>query len=213
MQTAAATEPAYDQLETVRDNLKDLLEARGDDVSYIEEHGNLDRSKYSGLVALTTNKTVVFFALSNNAVKTLVKVASEVSEKDLHTKCWWCDATNTTAKSSKGTPLETGKNTFILILSESPSNKSAALFESLEIQIFYKHELLYNPLKHALVPKHRKLSASEAAAVLKEYRIDNPRKMPLILKTDVIARWLGVRAGDIVEIQRTGGNYYYRYCM
>ena len=202
---------AYDELDIIRSNLKELLDARGDDTAYIEEHGStLDPTKYQTLVALNTDKTVVFFALTAGAVSALNKAAKNaVAAASDDEKCWWCDATRSDPRGSKvgATP------TFIVVMNEPPSIAALKFFESRDFQIFYKKELMYNPLKHVLVPKHRLLSTAEANTVLKKHSIDNPNKLPIILKTDVIARWLGVRSGDVVEIERTGGNLFYRYCV
>lgn len=202
------------ELEVVRGNLLELLEARGDDISYLEEHGSaVDTTTYqSMLVALNTDKTVVFFALSAGAVSVLLKAAkaaaTAAAAAATAAECWWCKATKSDPRSHKilGDPV------FMVILSEPPTVAALKFFESQDYQIFYKKELLFNPLKHELVPWHRRLGPAEAASILKKYNVDNPNKLPLIPKTDVVARWLGVRSGDIVEIVRTGGNLFYRYC-
>ena len=196
-------------MDTVRSNLCELLAARGDDTSYLEEHGNaVEPTKYqSTLVALNTDKTVVFFALSSGAVSSLVKAAKTAAVDTQGAKCWWCEPTRSDPRAYQLT-----SPVFIVILSEPPSTQSLSFFESQDFEIFYTKELMYNPLKHDLVPKHRRLSSKEAVTILKKYNVDNPNKLPLIQKTDVVARWLGVRRGDIVEIERIGGNLFYRYC-
>jgi DNA-directed RNA polymerase subunit H (RpoH/RPB5) len=199
------------ELEVMRGNLSELLEARGDDISYLEEHGSaVDITTYqSTLVALSTDKTVVFFALSAGAVSVLLKAAKAAPGGTAATECWWCKVTKSDPRSNY---IKSGDQVFMVILSEPPTVAVLKFFESHDFQIFYKKELLFNPLKHELVPRHRRLGPAEAASILKKYNIDNPNKLPLIPKTDVVARWLGVGSGDIVEIVRTGGNLFYRYC-
>ena len=199
------------ELEVVRGTLVELLEARGDDISYLEEHGSaVDTTTYqSTLVALNTDKTVVFFALSAGAVSVLLKAAKAAPGGTAATECWWCKATKSDPRSNY---IKSADPVFMVILSEPPTVAALKFFESHDYQIFYTKELLFNPLKHELVPWHRRLGPAEAASILKKYNIDNPNKLPLIPKTDVVARWLGVRSGDIVEIVRTGGNLFYRYC-
>jgi DNA-directed RNA polymerase I, II, and III subunit RPABC1 len=78
-------------------------------------------------------------------------------------------------------------------------------------------ELMYNPLKHSLVPPHEKISEEESKEILVKYLIKTKSQMPVISRNDVIARWLGLRHGDIVKITRynesSGIYYYYRCCM
>ena len=54
------------EIATIRENIKYMLDARGDDVSYIEEHGDAVEPTryYNELIILDTDKTVVFFALT-----------------------------------------------------------------------------------------------------------------------------------------------------
>lgn len=85
------------------------------------------------------------------------------------------------------------------------------------VQVFNLKSTLYNPSRHELVPRHEKLSDEEAAKVREIYMIKNPLvQMPLIRADDVMARWIGLRHGDMVRITRinpnSGTSYYYRVC-
>ena len=72
-------------------------------------------------------------------------------------------------------------------------------------------------MKHVLVPKHEKISEDEVKNVLSMYLIKHKSQLPIISRNDVIARWLGLRHGDIVRITRynetSGTYYYYRCCL
>ena len=85
------------------------------------------------------------------------------------------------------------------------------------LQYFHAQELLFNPTKHELVPPHRKLSVDESKEVMEKYLIKSKGQMPLILHTDVIAKWIGLKQGELVEIIRynenSGKYYYYRCCV
>jgi len=52
---------------------------------------------------------------------------------------------------------------------------------------------------------------------MEKYMIKSKLQMPLILHTDVIAKWIGLKQGDLVEItrynQNSGKCYYYRCCV
>jgi DNA-directed RNA polymerase I, II, and III subunit RPABC1 len=85
------------------------------------------------------------------------------------------------------------------------------------LQFFHLSELQFNPTKHQLVPQHRKLSPEETTEIMTKYLIKSKLHMPIILKTDVIAKWHGLKQGDVVEIIRynenSGKSYYYRCCI
>ena len=85
------------------------------------------------------------------------------------------------------------------------------------ISFFNIRNLITNPMKHVLVPVHRKLSPEEAETVLKELHVHSKSVLPIIkYHLDMIARVLGLMPGDIVEITRpsiTAGEYkLYRVC-
>jgi len=52
---------------------------------------------------------------------------------------------------------------------------------------------------------------------MEKYLIKGKVQMPFILQNDVIAKWMGLRQGDIVKIDRynenSGISYYYRVCV
>jgi len=85
------------------------------------------------------------------------------------------------------------------------------------LQFFQLNELQFNPTKHHLVPPHRKLTPEESTTIMNRYLVKSKLQMPIILKTDVIAKWHGLKQGDIVEIIRynenSGKSYYYRCCI
>jgi len=196
------------EIDIMRAHIKDMLAARGDDVSYIEEHGDaVDATRfYSEVITLDTDKTTVFFALTKDVQKE-----------------WKVDK----AHESHETLMETypGKQ-FILVMADAPSpanlNKLTMIDKALQsspnssvLQIFYTKELMYNPFNHILVPKHEKLSELEAKEVQESYMVKHKSQMPVISHNDIIARWLGLKTGDIVKITRhndTSGTYYYYRC-
>ena len=193
------------EIDIIRGNLKLMLDARGDDTSYIEEHGDAVDYKryYNEIITLDTDKTVIFFALNK---------AKELKDREK-------SAEDMVARYD-------GRVNYILIFSQTPSSPILNQFQTRNkdmqklggmINIFYTKELMYNPMNHVLVPKHRKLSEEEGKAIMQEYMIRHHKNMPLISKDDVMSRWLGLRMGDIVEITRdteTSGTYlFYRCCM
>lgn len=67
--------------------------------------------------------------------------------------------------------------------------------------------------KHLLVPKHSKVSEAEQKKLLEKYSI-TLRQLPKIQKDDPAIAKLGVKAGEIIKIERdsktAGKTYYYR---
>ncbi|KAK1755806.1 RNA polymerase [Echria macrotheca] len=85
-----------------------------------------------------------------------------------------------------------------------------------QIECFLEEDLLVNITHHELVPKHIVLSRDEKAALLKRYRLKETQ-LPRILAKDPVARYLGLKRGQVVKIIRTSetaGRYAsYRLCV
>lgn len=191
-------------------HIREMLESRGDDVSYIEEHADaVMRSRYfTEFIELGTDKTTVMFALTKDILKEVAKEFKDADDvKDLVQK------------------YNNTKN-FIIVVSDPPSSVSTNALNAKDkelnavggmLQVFQVKDLLYNPSKHELVPKHEKLSEKEAKQVMEHYMLKSKLQFPVIHRTDVMARWLGLRHGDVVKITRyneTSGEYFYfRCCM
>lgn len=85
------------------------------------------------------------------------------------------------------------------------------------IQIFYKSHLNFSYARHRKVPKHRILSAEEVEKVIKETNVLKLTNFPKIDSQDAMAKWIGARPGDVVEVtgmcMGSGENKRYRYCL
>ena len=86
-----------------------------------------------------------------------------------------------------------------------------------KLKLFCINELLYNVLDHAMVPPHRIISEDEKKELFKSYNITDESQLPDINRFDPVARVLGCRPGNIVEIIRPSKTSisarYYRLCF
>ena len=85
------------------------------------------------------------------------------------------------------------------------------------VQIFYQSHLNFDISKHIKVPKHRILPQEEVDALAKQYNLAKLNSLPKIDSQDAMAKWIGARPGDVVEItglcMASGENKLYRYCL
>jgi DNA-directed RNA polymerase I, II, and III subunit RPABC1 len=101
----------------------------------------------------------------------------------------------------------------------SQLNRYDKMFQKIggQLQFFYTKQLMYNPTKHEYVPEHIKLTEEETACIMKSNMIRSKLYMPIILHNDPIAKWLGLKQGDVVKIIRynenSGVSFYYRCCF
>ena len=84
------------------------------------------------------------------------------------------------------------------------------------IEHFRDAELLVDVTEHRLVPAHALLSPEDRQALLDRYKL-RAEQLPRIQRTDPVARYYGLKVGDVVKIVRpseTAGRYVtYRICI
>lgn len=77
------------------------------------------------------------------------------------------------------------------------------LTRKLRVGFFSIFQLVNNPMRHVLVPKHTIVPSEEHAAIMEKYHIASKAKMPMIrFHVDPIIRLIGGVPGDIVKISR-----------
>ena len=124
----------------------------------------------------------------------------------------------------------TDDDTVIIITKDKSYNKSSgsddilegqleALYQKEKIftQAFWLDTLIINIIEHEIVPEHRIISKEAKKSLLNIYDISNYNQLPLIMKTDPVAKFIGMKRGDVCEItlsSQTSGKYKnYRYCQ
>ena len=73
--------------------------------------------------------------------------------------------------------------------------------QDVKIETFEEKTMRFNITKHRLVPKHTCLPKSKSDAFKKTYGV----KIPVLLKSDPIARFYNFQRGDIIQIERHDG--------
>ena len=94
-------------------------------------------------------------------------------------------------------------------LSQQAKQKVLDINRELQVEVFTVNELVVNITEHELVPEHILLSKEDKDLLLKRYKIKE-NQLPKILVTDPVARYLGLKRGDVVKIIRvseTAGRY------
>jgi DNA-directed RNA polymerase subunit H (RpoH/RPB5) len=85
------------------------------------------------------------------------------------------------------------------------------------VQIFELRHLQFNISKHVKVPKHRLVESQEIPDILKACNVDKPNLFRKIDSQDAMAKWIGARPGDVVEVtgmcETSAENKHYLFCM
>jgi len=202
------------EIDTVIDNLKKMLKDRGDNIAMFEENESvINRDEFyndKSPIEFQTSNTTIIFALTKK-LRRFILDECKLYEENFN----------------KFIEKYNNKKNIIIILNNdtisvpvlSQINKYDKIIQKLGgmLQYFQLKQLMFNPTKHELVPKHTKLNTTEIAEIMSKYMIKSKLSMPIILHNDPIAKWLGLKQGDIVMIDRynenSGISYYYRCCI
>lgn len=201
-------------IDIIINNVKDMLIQRGDNIDEFEEHEvDIDRQEFysdKSIIEFHTSNTSIIFAITKKLRKNILE---EIKE-NLPNVMNFIEKYN-------------NKMNIILIFNNdtisTPNIQQLNKFDKLlqkkggTLQYFHIKHLLFNPTRHILVPKHTKLTNDEVTDLMEKYMIKGKLQFPFILHNDPIAKWLGLKQGDIVKIDRhnenSGLSYYYRVCI
>lgn len=110
--------------------------------------------------------------------------------------------------------------TFIIILRDKMNSTDEQKIHELSknIQLFLLSEMQYNVSEHELVPKHYLITDDEEIkTIVDSYQLKSKHQLPIILKSDPMARYLNAKSGNLVKIERispsSGINIVYRCCV
>lgn len=101
----------------------------------------------------------------------------------------------------------------ILVVRQSMTSSAAKIMGTMAPKYILEHfteaELVINITEHVLVPQHILMSEEEKKMLLSRYRLKETQ-LPRILISDPVARYYGLRRGQVVKIIRaseTAGRY------
>ena len=193
-----------------RNILLEVLKRRGYDVSEYEN------TSFSEISKLDKNKQLDMVLETDSGRKIYVKY-------HLTTKIRPNQIYEITDDLFQLEEILTNDDELIIITKEKPNDTLIKLMRSLYstdnvfFNIFSVNEILYNILDHEMVPPHRIISEDERIELFKKFNITNEKQLPDINRFDPVAKLLGCRPGDIVEIIRPSKTSisakYYRKCF
>jgi DNA-directed RNA polymerase I, II, and III subunit RPABC1 len=193
--------------ERALETLKSMLTSRGFNAETFENLGSqIDETKmytFAGVLIIFSTK-------------------SRITEKDLNSFVLFAEENGHTSGIiivSLSSPSET----VLISLRNKLKDKDVPL-----VQIFELRHLQFDISKHRKVPKHRILTDEDKASLrsladqsanwkhVLEW-LENPKILPKIDSQDPMARWIGARPDDIIEItglcETSGENKRYRFCL
>ena len=188
----------------VRKTTMEMLEDRGYEVS--EEDKNMNYEDFTN--RLEENAIQLIATHRMNPVKMVyvafILDAKSFSKKDL-----------VALKALMDEKYPTNEVTVIIVQDkQTPQIAKELLNDEYKLyEIFSMKNLMFNITHHEIVPRHILLNQEEIEMILKQYQTTRAQ-LPKLLTTDPVAKYYGMKAGDVCKIIRqspmTGESYYYR---
>ncbi|TFK72974.1 RPB5 subunit of DNA-directed RNA polymerase [Pluteus cervinus] len=116
----------------------------------------------------------------------------------------------------EGKDIQRGIIVFPGTITPSARKVIAGMGNNFRLEEFSESDLIVNIVHHTLVPQHDVLTAEQKKLLLEKYRLKETQ-LPRIQLADPVARYFGLRRGNVVKITRpseTSGRYCsYRICF
>lgn len=197
----------------------EMLEYRGYDASIYEQFTKeeikvlMNNSKLNMFVEhKTQDRTLLihYFALTDNATSIKTQQIKSVLE--------------TLNVESNKSVIKDNTDTVILVfptaITDTLKKLGTEFYDTtgIYIQMYDIKDLMFNILKHDLVPLHIIITDEEYTRDVKiPYKITKPNLLPIIPRTDKVAMFIGMRPKEVCRIIRpskTAGLFsnYFRYC-
>ncbi|KAF8150762.1 RNA polymerase [Crassisporium funariophilum] len=165
---------------------------------YANNSGVIDRGQlnfYTTSRANPTDQLFIFFSEERSVgVKTMRKLLGILEEKS----------------------IQRGIIVFPGNMTPSARKVIVAMAAQFRLEEFSEADLLVNIVHHTLVPRHEVLTPQDKTMLLEKYRLKETQ-LPRIQLADPVARYYGLRRGQVVKITRpseTSGRYAsYRICF
>lgn len=204
------------EIEIIYNNVREMLLERGDNIDEFDEHyADVDKDEYysdKNVIEYHTSNTTIIFALTKKLKRSIIEEMKGLKREDTFEIFM--------------NKYNNKKNIILILNNDTISTPQVQQLHEIDkvlqkkggmIHYFQIKNLMFNPTKHQLVPKHSKLTPEETTEVMEKYLIKGKAQMPFILHTDVIAKWIGLKQGDVVKIERYNENSglynYYRVCV
>jgi len=166
--------------------------------TFVTVTGTIDRSRLNFFANLAKDPTEMVFVYFSDeksvGVKTMRKFLSILEEKGI----------------KRGIIIFPGNMT------PSARKVIVAMAAQYKLEEFAETDLLVNITHHTLVPDHEVLDPEKKRVLLAKYRVKETQ-LPRIQLADPVARYYGLRRGQVVKITRpseTAGRYAsYRICF
>jgi len=211
----------FDNINKSREIILEMLKIRGADISPYEnqtqdelnilfqQHGLKSNSEFDTLDILVENKKdenkIMIKYLTNNKIRNqnIISCIDEIYESNI-----------------------IDKKDVLVIITRDKINYQGSIVEYINriffqnnifAQVLCLNNLLFNITNHELVPKYRIMTHDEKNEIINKLYLESKEQLPNILITDPVAKFYGVRVGDICEIEynnhTNGKNKFYRLCI
>jgi DNA-directed RNA polymerase I, II, and III subunit RPABC1 len=94
----------------------------------------------------------------------------------------------------------------IVICTKEKPNEQQTRTSSKYDEVFWYKQLTFNITKHSLVPKHELLLPNIKNELKEIYFLNRINQLPTLLERDPVAKWYGMKPGDICRITRENPN-------